>query len=114
MGETSFYVRHLSPFSRNVKTDVPVLCENPTADHPVFACPLTSRLLCRVFKHHHVGLKGLLAFIHELPCSFPLYDMRVSIDRRRGGNRGAVSRSRTGTRGSVRVGCSGWNYKHWR
>ena len=82
MGEPGFYIRCLALLFGDVKTDVPVLGENPTADHPVFACPLTRRLLCRVFKHHDTWPKGPLAFIHVLPGSLPLDDMRVSIDHR--------------------------------
>src|SRR5262245_30299924 len=82
MGKAGFYIRRLARFSGSVEADVPVLRENPTADHPVLARPLTGRLLCRVFKHHDAGPKGSLTFIHVLPCSLPLYDMGVSIDHR--------------------------------
>ena len=80
MSEPGFYIRRLALLFGDVKTDIPVLRKHPTADHPVFACPLARRLLCRVFKHHDARPKGHLAFIHVLPGSLPLYDMCVRID----------------------------------
>src|SRR5215470_14694137 len=82
MCKAGFYIRRLPPLSGDVKTDVGILRENPTADHPVFACSLTRRLLGWIFEHHNAGRKGALTFIHVLPRFFPLYDMRVSIDHR--------------------------------
>src|SRR5262249_40554001 len=66
MGKAGFYIRRLAPLSGDVKTDVGILRKNPTADHPVFARPLTKKLLCRVFIHHHAGRKGPFTFIHVL------------------------------------------------
>src|SRR5207249_10264784 len=39
---------------------------------------------------------------------------RVAFTRRRRGERRAVSQARRGAAHGVRIGCSGWNYAHWR
>jgi hypothetical protein len=83
MGKARFHIRCLSRLSGGVKTDVPILGEDPTTDHPVLACP-TGRSLCLVFEYHHAGGKNPLTFIHIFPRPLPLNDMRVSIDHGHG------------------------------
>src|SRR5437867_11860901 len=84
MGKAGFYILRFAPLSSDVETGVGVLRENPTANHPVLACRPTGRPLRLVFIHHHAGGEGPFTFIHVLPRSLPLYDMRVSIDYRHG------------------------------
>jgi len=59
MRNPGFDIRRLASLSGYIKTDVAVFSENPTADHPIFAGPLTRRFLHRVLNTMTWGAKAL-------------------------------------------------------